>query len=104
MLPLGAVPDPSALAGLAVDGLTQVFVVGVEIAAPVVLTLVLTDAAFGLLARAVPQMNVFFVGIPAKILVGLTVIAASLPFVARHIVGDIETAILHSLEALRPAG
>jgi flagellar biosynthesis protein FliR len=104
LLPLQTVPDAGALADLAVTGLTQVFVVGVEIAAPVVLTLVLTDAAFGLLARAVPQMNVFFVGIPAKILIGLTVIAASLPFVARHVVGDVETAILHSLQALRPAG
>jgi flagellar biosynthetic protein FliR len=104
MLPLQSVPDLAGLANLAVSGLAQVFVIGVEIAAPVVLTLVLSDAAFGLLARAVPQMNVFFVGIPAKILVGLTVVAASLPFVARHIVGDVETAILHSLQSLRPAG
>ena len=45
--------------------------IGLEIAAPVLVALVITDAAFGLVARAVPQMNVFVVGMPAKILVGL---------------------------------
>ena len=44
--------------------------IGLEISAPVVIALVITDAAFGLIARAVPQMNMFFVGLPAKILVG----------------------------------
>ena len=49
--------------------------VGLEIVAPALVALLITDAAFGLVSRAVPQMNVFFVGLPAKILVGFTVIA-----------------------------
>ena len=46
------------------------------------LALILTDAAFGVVSRVVPQLNVFAVGFPAKIVVGLLLMAASLPFVA----------------------
>ncbi|MFW6438244.1 MAG: flagellar biosynthetic protein FliR, partial [Armatimonadota bacterium] len=44
-----------------------VLVLGLRIAGPVMVALLLADLAFGLVARAVPQINVFLVGIPAKI-------------------------------------
>ena len=47
-----------------------IFVAAIEIAAPVLLALVITDAAFGVVSRVVPQLNVFAVGFPAKIVVG----------------------------------
>lgn len=59
-----------------------VFVVALKIAAPVMLTLFLTDVALGTLAKTMPTMNVFFVGFPIKIAVGLLVIALSLPIVS----------------------
>ena len=43
----------------------------------------ITDAAFGIVSRVSPQMNVFAVGMPAKIIVALLILGASLPFVAR---------------------
>ena len=61
-------------------GFGQLWLIGLEIVAPALVALLITDAALGLVSRAVPQMNVFVVGLPAKILVGFTVIAASLPF------------------------
>ena len=39
----------------------------------------LTEIALGIVARTVPQMNVFIVGFPLKIGVGLFMLAASLP-------------------------
>jgi len=39
----------------------SVFVIGVKIAAPAIITLFLTSVAMGITARAVPQMNIFFV-------------------------------------------
>ena len=48
-------------------------VIGLEIVAPALVALLITDAALGLVSRAVPQMNVFVVGLPAKLLVGFTV-------------------------------
>ena len=54
----------------------------IEVAGPVLLALILTDAAFGVVSRVVPQLNVFAVGFPAKIVVGLLLVTATLPFVA----------------------
>ena len=48
-----------------------------------VLALVLTDVAFGLVTKVVPQLNVFSMGLPTKVIVGIVIMAASLPFVAR---------------------
>jgi flagellar biosynthetic protein FliR len=59
-----------------------VFVVAVKIASPVMLALLLTDCALGVLSRTVPQMNIFIVGFPLKIMVGLFVIGMSLPVFA----------------------
>ena len=81
----------------------QVFVIGIEIAAPVIIALIVTDAAFGLIARAVPQMNVFFVGLPAKIMLGFAVISASLPFVAARISDQLEASVFTALRVLHAA-
>jgi flagellar biosynthesis protein FliR len=93
-------PSTSAIAANAVDVLEQVFAIGLAVTAPAIIALVVTDAALGLLARSVPQMNVFIVGIPAKILAGVAVIGASLPFVAAHLQSDLEGIVLQSLRAL----
>jgi flagellar biosynthetic protein FliR len=101
LIPVGTVPSVERLGGLATNDLAQVALVGLEIAAPVVIALVLVDVAFGLVARAVPQMNVFTVGLPAKILVGFAAVAASLPFVTAHLEQDLEQALMQALAALR---
>jgi flagellar biosynthetic protein FliR len=50
-----------------------------QIAAPVLITLLLTDVVLGIVARVVPQMNVFYVGIPLKIAAGMIAIIVTLP-------------------------
>ncbi len=77
--------------------LAQVFAIGLEIAAPALIALMITDAAIGLVSRAVPQMNVFVVGLPAKILVGMTVIAATLPFVSDQIQSTLQQSVVQAL-------
>jgi flagellar biosynthetic protein FliR len=64
-----------------------------------VIALVLTDAAFGIVSRVAPQMNVYFVGLPAKILAGLAVAGASLPFVAVHFEDELGAAVMRALGA-----
>jgi flagellar biosynthetic protein FliR len=93
-------PPAGHLAALATSGLGNVFVIGLEIAAPVVIALALTDIAFALVSRAVPQMNVFQVGLPAKVLVGFATVAASLPFVATHLDGQLEEVVRSALRVL----
>lgn len=101
VVPLGHIPSLAQFGALAEHDLGQIFVIGLEVAAPVLIALGLVDVALALVARAVPQMNVYFVGLPAKIMVGLAAIAASLPFVTTHLQDELQQAVFQALGALR---
>lgn len=47
------------------------FVIGFKLAAPIIATIFIADVVLGILARTVPQMNVFIVGMPLKIIIGM---------------------------------
>ena len=71
----------------------DLFAIGARIAAPVLIALLLTNGALGVLARTIPQLNVFVVGFPVNVGVGLVVLGASLPFTFRLLVtrfGELE--------------
>lgn len=57
---------------------TGVLVVGVQLAAPVMVALLLTDVCFGLINRVAPQVNVFFLSMPVKMGLGLVVVWAAI--------------------------
>jgi len=57
----------------------QMFLIGIQIALPITATILLTDIGLGIVIRAVPQINVFVLGFPIKIMVGLVVILFGLP-------------------------
>ncbi len=64
----------------------SVLSIGVQLAVPVVVTLLLTDLFFGLINRVAPQINVFFLSMPVKMWVGIFVVLVALPYlVARFI-------------------
>jgi flagellar biosynthesis protein FliR len=67
------------------------------------LALILTDAAFGVVSRVVPQLNVFAVGFPAKVVVGLLLVGATLPFLAGWISGELQQDVGAALQAIRVA-
>jgi flagellar biosynthetic protein FliR len=54
-----------------VHSLTTAFSLAFQLAAPLIVALFLVDVGLGILTRAAPQFNIFVVGIPLKILVGL---------------------------------
>jgi flagellar biosynthetic protein FliR len=51
----------------------------------------------------VPQLNVFQVGFPAKVAVGLLVIGVSLPFAAGWIADELQRSVGVALDSLRVA-
>lgn len=53
------------------------FSLAVAMAAPVMFTLLLIEAGLAVLSRMLPQMNVYFVGLPLKLLVGLLTLSFS---------------------------
>jgi len=61
----------------------DVFILALRFAAPAFIILTLTSIALGVVARTVPQINVFFVGMPLKILLGLVTTIIVLPILFR---------------------
>ena len=61
--------------------LQNLFSIGMRIVVPFYCALVLSDIGLGFLARTVPQMNIFVVGLPVKVALGFFVLAAVLPLV-----------------------
>lgn len=55
------------------------FFISIQLAAPIVIVLFITDFTLGLIARTVPQLNVFILGMPLKVIVGLMAIVTILP-------------------------
>ena len=103
LVPLLETPSLPALIGGAQSAFAQVFLSSLELAAPVVLAIVITDAAFGVVSRVVPQLNVFAVGFPAKVAVGMLVIGVSLPFAAGWIADELQRSVSTALQSIRMA-
>jgi flagellar biosynthetic protein FliR len=58
----------------------NVFVLGVKLSAPVIITLFIVNVVLGIIARTVPQMNVFIIGFTLAVAVGLIMIQLSFPY------------------------
>jgi len=57
----------------------EMFVIALQIALPIVGALFLVDIALGILAKTVPQLNIFAVGLPIKIFVGFILLMLTMP-------------------------
>jgi len=100
LVPLTSAPRLGSLVGGAEHVFSGVFEAALEIAAPVLIALLITDVAFGVVSRVVPQLNVFAVGFPAKVAVALLVVGASLPFVGNWINDQVTVSVGQALGAL----
>lgn len=80
VVPLGQVSFNPLAMDAVLRETAAVFVVGIKICAPVLVTLFITDICLGIVARTMPQMNILIVGFQVKIGVGLIMLALGLPF------------------------
>ena len=79
-VPLGVQINLGNAASFMTDAVANLFVMALRIALPVIGTVLMTDVALGILARIMPQMNVFVIGITGKLLVGVFMLFLILPF------------------------
>lgn len=103
LVPLTEAPRLGSLVSGAVQAFSTIFTSALEIGAPVLAALLITDVAFGVVSKVVPQMNVFAVGFPTKVAVAMLVVAASLPFVSGWISGQLSQSVGAALGALHVA-
>lgn len=85
--PLGQpFPSQAAVESLIAQG-ASMFSLGFAVVAPVVFCLLLAELGLGVLARNLPQINIFAIGLPTKVVVGLVALAvwllAAAPVIAR---------------------
>jgi flagellar biosynthetic protein FliR len=104
-LPIGT--HPPAAAGffkIATYGST-VLAVGLQLAIPLIAILLMTNLALGILTRSAPQLNIFAIGFPITLGVGLIVLDFTLPYFApqfEHIIQNglkATTTVIHALRA-----
>jgi flagellar biosynthetic protein FliR len=79
----------------------EMFIIGLKAGAPVVVALMLATVAFGLVARAVPQMNIFMVSMPLSIAVGLIFLGLSLPNMSGYITDLLGGVPRHAVSLLK---
>lgn len=76
LLPPGGFPDAGDMVTLAIRAATQGFALAVQISAPFIVFGLLFNLGLGVLARMMPQLQVFFLAVPASILGGMLVLLA----------------------------
>jgi len=72
VLPLNAGVDTGTIARVFTEGIGQLMLSALQIAAPLIAVLFITDIGLGLLSRVAPALNVFAMSFPVKILITLT--------------------------------
>jgi flagellar biosynthetic protein FliR len=90
VLPPGQMAFNTGISRYFVNLFSELLVVGVRLAAPVVTSLLMTSLAEGLIARTVPQMNIFIVGFGVRIAFGLFILSVSVAYFAMVITGQFE--------------
>lgn len=76
LLPVGRAVSVAGWVSVA-QGAGAMFATGFAIASPVVIGLLLADVVVAVASRNMPQMNVMFLSIPLKVLLGMSVMAVS---------------------------
>jgi flagellar biosynthetic protein FliR len=82
-IPIGAIVINPNIGWIALQLFIEAFILAVIVAMPIIGSGLVGEACFGILMKAVPQMNAFSIGIPIKMLLGFLVLAAMMPFFVR---------------------
>ena len=78
-MPIGSLVISPLMGYTALELFMRAFVLGVMMALPIIASGLTLEIAFGMMMRAVPQIHMFVVGIPMKMLIGLIVFTVTLP-------------------------
>jgi len=104
VLPMGAFSFTEPLGMEVTKWLTKAFIIAYKIGLPMIFTLLLISVLMGIIARTVPQMNVFIVGLPLKIFVGLFMMGSTVALTVYLLKGYFNDFLADIWMMLRMAG
>ena len=81
LFPAGKIPTVASLAGNMLDATTIMLAAGLRLAAPMLAALLVLLIALAILARVVPEMDIFFISFPLRMLLGFVMLIVFVPFI-----------------------
>ena len=89
----GEIPLIGDVAALTTQTIALAFKIGIQLSAPFLIFGLLFNLGLGVLSRLMPQMQVFFVGVPLSILIGLLILFLVLGAVMMVFLNSMETVL-----------
>lgn len=89
-IPINSFSYSETMMNLVIDILTKSFEIGLKLSMPIIVVIFISDIVLGILSKTIPQLNVFVVGMPFKILVGLVFILVGIPIFFNSIDGMLD--------------
>jgi flagellar biosynthetic protein FliR len=96
-MPISATPMGAGASFALASWGERIFSAGLQLSLPIVAALLVTNVALGILTRAAPQLNLFGIGFPISLGVGMLVISLALPYLG----GPIQALFNEGIEAAR---
>ncbi len=98
IIPIGEVTVNATLYDSFLGAVVDYFIVGFRIALPVFVTIMIVNVVLGVLTRVAPQLNMFAIGMQAKLIVGLAVmylVAGMLPSITGFLLDMMKNAVVN---------
>lgn len=93
LFPVGVMPPFGDLADVFSHVVARSFLIGVQVAAPFIALGVVFNIGLGLISRLMPQLQIFFIAMPAQILAGLLVLVLVLSAGMMYWLGQFDAAL-----------
>lgn len=90
IIPLGANILSQQSMGVMIEGTINYFALALRISVPLVLLIIISDLVMGLISRSVPQLNVMVLGMPIKIMLGISSFIIALPLIIKIIINGFD--------------
>ncbi len=104
-IPIGTVIFNPNMIGSVTNTVAVFFEVGFKLASPILAIIFIIDCALGIFARTVPQINMFVVGIPLKIMILFIMLIIIMPLIANYnniIIEAMKYSLIDIMQGLMP--
>lgn len=79
VIPINQQVFQASLVKTMIEAISEYFQLGVKLSLPILAVIIIIDVTMGILARTVPQMNMFVIGIPLKMIVMFILLLITVP-------------------------